>query len=329
MMNVNVLRFWLPAALLSIGISCSTEEKQEVFTTLNAGTHPMLDWVQKSPVRDICDTWYGNDLCTIDGEKLVRNALETEQPDFVMLQEIWRQEWCSNTGRPEASSKPPYVCSIPEGNQVLRILPIGYNFACTTGEKNFRNGMICIAYRPSFFQAKPFANNTGTCNGRDCSSLFHVLDAKCKTPWGSIALLRGESRYGPTVLVAVHLSIGLSSEDQDCQVEQIRVMRKVLAEFPDDFMVVAGDFNLDIDVGLYPRAIEELKILQNEIGLLRLRNDSKTNQMMITPFELDMIFTRGWTKEPKEVCQVRFLNPENEPPLIDHGFVVCRAGNKE
>ena len=329
MMNTKVWRFCLTAGLLSIVISCSTEEHQEVFATLNAGTHPMLDWIKKSPVREICDKWYGNDLCTVDGEKLVYNALETEQPDIVMLQEIWKQDWCGSPGRPGPSADPPYVCSIRDGNQVQRILPNGYNYACTMGEKNFRNGMNCVAYRPSFFEAKPFVGDNGVCNGRDCSSLFHVLDAKCKTPWGSIALLRGESRYGPTVLVAVHLSIGLSSEDQDCQVEQIRVMRKVLAVFPDDFLVIAGDFNLDIDVGLYPRAIEELKILQNEIGLLRLRNDSKTNQMMITPFELDMVFTRGWTKEPKEVCQVRFLNPEKEPPLIDHGFLICRAGNRE
>jgi len=294
----------------------------ESLATLNAGTHPLLDLIEESPVREICDIWYGNDLCTTDAEALVADAIAAEMPDVLLLQEIWDQTRCDDPVMPAASTEPPFVCSAGEAHQLERLLPREYDFACGADVPISRDALSCIAFKRSVFTPLGPPGSDAACLGRDCSGLLEVLEPECDTQWGKIIMLRGRAETGPAVLVSIHLFIDISWPDLLCQAEQVEVLGDTLAGLSDDtLMIVGGDFNLDLRLPI-PGA-RSLAGMQAEQALELLGDTGRTNQV-IPWLRLDMIFTRSWEASVDATCEVTFLNPDAGPPMIDHGLVMCR-----
>ncbi len=83
---------------------------------------------------------------------------------------------------------------------------------------------------------------------------------------------------------------------------------------------MGGDFNLDLRLPI--PAADCLAEMQVEQGLVLLGETERTNQLI--PLRLDMIFTRHWMGGADAACRVSFFNPEDVPPMIDHGLVLCR-----
>jgi len=290
--------------------------------TLNAGTHPLLDLIEPSPVRDVCDTWYGNDLCTMDAEELVKEAIASEMPDIILFQEIWDQTLCDGPAGQSPPADPPFVCSAGDAHQLVRVLPEDYDFACGTDKPGSRDALSCIAFKRAVFTPQGPQGVDSGCTNRDCSSLLEILETECDSEWGKIILLRGRTGSGPVVLVSVHLFLDFSLSALMCQAEQVRLLSDTLDGFSGDTLViVGGDFNLDLRLPLLGAAA--LAEMQAEQGLDLLGRTEPTNQV-IPCLRLDMIFTREWEGAADATCQVSFLNPDEGPPMVDHGLVMCR-----
>lgn len=321
LVNFSVYAACLVACDGNTSLDPSTLSRVESLATLNAGTHPLLDLIGRSPVRETCDIWYGNDLCTTDAESLAADAIKAEMPDILLLQEIWDQTLCDDPQRPAYSAESPFACSAGDTHQLIRVLPEDYAFACGTDKPGSRDALSCIAFKRSVFTPQGSQGVDKECGNRDCSSLLEILETECDSQWGKIVMLRGRTNTGPAVLVSVHLFLDIAWSALMCQAEQIRVLNDALDGLPDDTLViVGGDFNLDLRLPL-PGAVS-LAEMQAEQEMELLGETERTNQLI--PLRLDMIFTRDWERSIDPGCRVTFLNPEEGPPMIDHGLVMCR-----
>lgn len=290
-----------------------------IVATQNAGTTPFLDLIEEAPHREACDDWYGNNLCTNDTESILAEAISAEKPGILMLQEVWDQRRCSAPERPEEVDEPPFVCSMSEGHQLLRVLPEGYEFACAEGA---RDALTCVAFDTSVFQAETADGIEAVCPERDCSEHMIVTRSDCEELDGQVAFLRGTLDQGPAVITVVHLFAGLVAGGSDCRAAQLRAGQEALAELPDDIpILIAGDFNFDPSITTTADAVA-LEQLIEALDLVRLPTDGTTHR--IFEVTIDLVFSRGWPGADSARCETRYLDGDDEPPMLDHAYVGCR-----
>ena len=283
-----------------------------VVATQNAGTTELMDLLVFSELRPVCSESYGNNLCTVDSERLLADALLGAAPQVLFLEEVWEQARCAEPGRPPEANLPPFACSAGDTSQLARILPPGLRWACAAGYPD-----NCVAFHPDAFE--PTLGEA--CRDRDCSPAMMDIDAGCGPP-GRIAALAGRTASGDATLVVVHTSAGIESDDRACRATQLGALREFLGALPNDrVLLVGGDFNFDPqqdsgpDVDAYDRLLSDL-------SLVRLPDDGETHRLLLRDY--DLVLARGWSAPG---CRVSFVDPlEAGPeivPMLDHGLVVC------
>ncbi len=279
----------------------------------NAGTTPFLDMLGESDLREPCDDWYCNDLCTVDTEATIAAQVEATAPDVIMFEEVWDMTRCGDPDRPAEYQVAPYACSAGDGHQLTRVLPEGYSFACVHGE---RDSTACVAFRDAVFQPLSPAD----CSGRDCSALITDLESECEHE-GVTAFLRGTTELGPTTLAIAHLFIDFSGADELCRVQQLSVLEEALAALPaDEVLVLAGDFNLD-PLRWEGEDVDTLNGMVEDLGLRRLPDDTISH--LILDITIDLLFVRGWPGQDEATCELTFLDEGAAEPMLDHAFVIC------
>lgn len=283
----------------------------------NAGTTPFLDMLGESDLREPCDDWYCNDLCTSETEATLAGQVEATAPDVMMLEEVWDMSRCGDPDRPPEFQEPPYACSAGEGHQLTRVLPEGYSFACVHGE---RDSTTCIAFREAVFEPLSPSGEPADCDGRDCSALITDLESECERE-GATAFLRGTTHLGPTTLAVAHLFVDFSAEDELCRAQQLSVLQEALVALPsDEVLVLAGDFNLD-PLRWEGEDVDTLNELVEALDLERLPDDTISH--LILDITIDLLFTRGWPGEDEARCELTFLDEGAVEPMLDHAFVAC------
>lgn len=280
--------------------------------TQNAGTTTYLDLVADSPseeVREVCSTWYSNNLCLEGTEALVRGAVADDSPGLLFLQEMWDQPSCDDDDRPGEANVAPFACSLGSDPQPSRVLPGDWWWGCAGGYPD-----NCIAFPPTT------ATPTG-CDGQDCSSLVVSNDAGCGDP-GRIAYWEIETEAGPLVAVVVHTNAGMFEDDIACRAQQLESIQGVLAALPADTSIaMAGDFNLDPE--LYESAdAAAFEALVSELGLSRLGGYDESHR--ISHMKLDHVLARGAAVETGLACEARSLDEDETDVMLDHAWVVCR-----
>ena len=272
-------------------------------------------------MREPCDDWYCNDLCSVESEAVIAVAVAERRPDVMMFEEVWDQRRCAEPGRPAEYQLAPYACSAGDGHQLLRILPDGYSFGCVHGD---RDTTTCVAFRDAVFQPAPPAGSDAVCDGRDCSALMTDLESECENE-GAMAYFRGRSATGPTTLVVMHLYVDFSGPDKDCRAAQLQATQAALAGLPlSETIIMAGDFNLDPDLWEGPD-VDALAAMVEVLGLERLAIPGPTH--MFLEITIDLGFVRGWIEADDVSCETIFLDGNAEIPMIDHAFVDCRLAN--
>jgi hypothetical protein len=271
--------------------------------TLNAGTTTYLDLVADSPseeVREVCASWYDNNLCLAGTEALVTDAVSLELPDLLFLQEVWDQRGCVEEGRPAEVNAAPYACSLGLEQQPARLLPPDWWWGC--------------AFPPST------ATPSG-CDGQDCSALMDSLEAGCGDA-GRIATWAIETAAGPLAAVVVHTNAGAFEDDIACRAQQLQRITEFLAHLPDDHAIaMAGDFNLDPD--LYEGEDADMFGAMVEVlGLERLGGYDESHR--ISHATLDHVLVRGAAVSSEIGCTARYLDEGEPEVMLDHAWVMCR-----
>jgi hypothetical protein len=280
--------------------------------TQNAGTTTYLDLVADSPseeVREVCSSWYDNNLCLSVTEDLVTAAVATELPDLLFLQEVWDQRSCDDDDRPGDANEAPYACSLGSEAQPGRLLPGDWWWGCAQGYPD-----NCIAFPPSL--ATPVG-----CTGQDCSVLVEDLDAACGSP-GRIASWELETAAGPLLAVVVHTNAGAFEDDLACRAQQLEALQARLEALPAETSIaVAGDFNLD--PALYEGAdAEAFEVLVSATGLTRLGGYEQSHR--ISHVMLDHVLVRGAVVDVAASCEARYLDEGESDVMLDHAWVGCR-----
>lgn len=276
-----------------------------VVATQNAGTTPFMDALEPSPLRADCESGFENNLCTLDAEDALRDALAVSRPDLVALQEMWHDPWCDETDREPRWSSPPFVCA-RRGSQAARVLPEGHHHACSPGYPD-----NCLGWNPETFQAD--LPTTGPDHGLALTD----LTSGCARP-GRIALVQGSLLGQRATLVVVHTNAGPFPDDQSCRADQLGALVARIAADPDGLWFVAGDFNVDVDTGPGPdRAV--IDTLRDTHGLRRLPDDGSTARLL--PGDLDAVLVRGL--DDLGDCTVRFVDEDIRPLMMDHALVTC------
>ncbi|MBT3221105.1 MAG: endonuclease/exonuclease/phosphatase family protein [Proteobacteria bacterium] len=287
--------------------------------TQNAGTTPFLDGFGESPMRDNCDVYYCNDLCSVDAESVLAQAITDRQPDILMLEEVWDQRRCSDADRPTEVNEAPYACSAGDDHQLSRILAEDYYYACSDG---IRETQTCVTFRSSVFSPLKSDGSEGDCDGRNCSQMLVDLPADCEEE-GTMAYLRGKTAAGQaTTLMVMHLYTDFASGTQECRASQLQAAHEALLTLPEDEMLlIAGDFNLDPDQWEGPD-IDALQKMVDEVGLVRLPTEGPSH--MILDITIDLVFHRGWALASSVTCETVFLDEDAQVPMIDHAMIDCQ-----
>jgi len=288
-----------PAAVLSLA-------------TQNAGTTTYLDLVADSPsedVREVCSSWYDNNLCLAGTEELVAEAVTTDLPDLLFLQEVWGQRHCDEEDRPGEVNADPFACSLGLDPQLTRVLPADWWWGCAEGYPD-----NCIAFPPST------ATPTG-CDGQDCSALVDSLDAGCGDD-GRIAGWEIETAAGPLAVVVVHANAGAFEDDIACRAQQLRRVTEFLAHLPDDHaLAMAGDFNLDPELYEGEDAVM-FGAMVEVLGLTQLGGYEESHR--ISHVILDHVLVRGVAVDGGQTCDARYLDEGESDVMLDHAWVMCR-----
>ena len=304
-----VLILLLAACTAGDDSAASTPAVQSL-ATQNTGTSTSLSVVSDSPDEDVraeAEAWYGNNLCRLGTEAILRDTIVAEEPDLLFLEETWYQPNCDAEGRPPEMAQDPWVCSAGDGWQLERLLPAEWSWACAAGYPD-----NCLAFAPGLAPA------TG-CDGRDCSALMVSNPAACG-PDGRIAYLELDTAAGPLVAVVVHTSAGITLDDMDCRAAQLESIQAVLATLPAETSIaMAGDFNLDTDLfdGADAQAYAELIAA---LGLTELEQSEETHR--VSHLRIDHLLVRG-PAVAQPACTVRFLDAEADEQMMDHGWVGC------
>ena len=274
-------------------LACAGDELPDelVVATQNAGTTPLLDLVEESELRETCEAWYENNLCTLDAERLLAEALAEDPPDLLFLQEVWHEDWCE--GLEGEALLAPFACSEP-GVPLERVLPEGSDWQCSPAYPD-----NCIVY------GERFEPDTWTDMGAECSAP------------GRTAKLSGLLDGEPTTLVVVHTNAGFDQDSVDCRVEELRDVQDHLATV-DGALILGGDVNHDPSVDREDStAFAELL---EATGMVRLEDDGPTARLLQN--DLDVVTTRHVL--PYGSCSVRFVDAGTSPLMFDHGLVTCR-----
>ena len=308
----------LAASLALGGLGCSPSLEPVLrLANQNAGTTPFLDLLGESELREPCDDWYCNDLCTTSTEARIAGQVEASAPDVMMLEEVWDMTRCSDPDRPPEMNEPPYACSGGDGHQLTRVLPDDYSFACVHGE---RDSSACIAFRSAVFEPLSPEGEPDPCGGRDCSALITDLESECEQE-GVMAFLRGTTQHGPTTLALAHLFLDFSADDEVCRAQQLSALQAALTALPEDeLLILAGDFNLD-PLRWEGEDVDALEELIDVLDLQRLPDDTISH--LILDITIDLLFTRGWPGEDDARCELTFLDETSPEPMLDHAFVAC------
>lgn len=277
-----------------------------VVATQNAGTTPFLDLIESSDLRDVCEAHYSNNLCTLDAEEALRDALSAERPHVVFLQEMWDRTGCDDADRPGEAQRAPFVCSAT-GSQLVRVLPGSMSWACGTAYPD-----NCIAWDPARFAPG------GACDGRDCSAAMTDLTFDCSQE-GRIALVDGTLDGAPATLVVAHTNAGPSDDDQACRAEQLGIVQAALEARADRVWLLGGDVNHDPAVGTGADA-QAFATLLAATGAVRWPDDGDTSRLL--PSDLDVVVAKGLARDAS--CAVRFVDEDRSPVMFDHALVVCR-----
>jgi hypothetical protein len=280
--------------------------------TQNAGTTTYLDMVADSPaeaVREVCSTWYSNNLCVEGTETQLADAVSQEAPDLLFLQEMWDQASCDDDDRPGEANLAPFVCSLGSDNQLSRVLPADWWWGCAGGYPD-----NCVAFPPAL------TTPTG-CDGQDCSSLVVSHDGGCGDP-GRIAYWELDTSAGPLVAVVVHTNAGMFEDDIACRAQQLDSIAAVLAALPPETSIaMAGDFNLDPE--LYESGdAEAFASLVADLGLSWLGGYDESHR--ISHVKLDHVLVRGAALATGQVCEARYLDEGEADVMLDHAWVGCR-----
>lgn len=310
---------WGAAVLSGLGVFAACGPRPvEGLATQNAGTTPFLDMYGESDLRGVCDDQYCNDLCTVDTEDRLAAALVETGADIVMLQEIWDQSRCGEGEWPEEAWGEPFACSAGEAHQLQRVLPETHRFACAEGG---RDTLTCAAFHEEVLQPTSPGGSAVTCEDRDCSAALQGVETSC-TGDAALAILHGEVRGGPVALASIHLQSGVLSEDASCRAAQLEDLGAALSTLPQDTrLYLAGDFNFDPSVS-DGADTDALTALVEDLGLTRHSPNAVTHS--IVEWEIDLLFTRGWDSATTATCEVRFVDENQDPPMIDHGLLHCR-----
>ena len=280
--------------------------------TQNAGTTTYLDLVADSPsedVREVCSSWYSNNLCVDETELQLAEAVAGETPDLLFLQEMWNQAHCDDDDRPAEVNQAPFVCSLGSDLQPSRVLPGDWWWGCAGGYPD-----NCIAFPPSL------ATPSG-CEGQDCSALVVSNEAGCGDT-GRVAYWELDSADGPLVAVVVHTAAGMFEDDIACRVQQLESIQAVLEALPaDTSIVMAGDFNLDPDLYVSDDAAA-FSSLGSSLGLSWLGGYDESHR--ISHVRLDHVLVRGPAVAQKMSCEIRYLDEGQEDVMLDHGWLMCR-----
>ncbi len=280
--------------------------------TQNTGTTTYLDLVADSPseeVREICSTWYDNNLCVAGTEALLAEAVPQDAPDLLFLQEVWDQSSCDDDDRPGEADVAPFACSLGSDPQPSRVLPADWWWGCAGGYPD-----NCLAFPPSI------ATPTG-CIGQDCSSLVVSHDLGCGDP-GRIASWELQTASGPLLAVVVHTNAGAFEDDIACRALQLEGIAAVLEALPAETSIaMAGDFNLDPD--LYQSAdAAAFEALVSGLGLAWLAGYEESHR--ISHVKLDHVLVRGAAVATGLGCEARYLDEGEPDVMLDHAWVVCR-----
>ena len=310
-----------PAAPPAEGL-CSEQEDPcpiERLATLNAGTTPLLSLLADDPppkVRTNCSDWYSNNLCLLWAEQTLQATIVQEVPDLIFLQEMWNQDDCGKADRPAEVSAEPYVCAAGEGSQLERVLPQGYQYAC--GHSYPDN---CIAFRFGTFLPTLPDGSQAACDGNDCSAHMVDIQAECGTD-GRLAMMRGLTADGPTILAVVHTNAGIDGDDAVCRSQQILALTQVLLdESSDTVILMGGDFNLDPQKTSSLEDVAAFENMRDELGLTPLPVNTATH--LLLSMQLDHLLVRGWSASDSAACGVQSLNPSEKKAVFDHFFVRC------
>ena len=285
-----------------------------VVATQNAGTTPFMDLLVPSPLRETCESWYDNNLCTLASEAHLGEALVELQPDLLFLQEVWEQGGCADPDRPGEVNDAPFACGAGAGSQLGRVLPAGdYRWACADGYPD-----NCVAFRAGALEPAG-----GACLARDCSAAMVSVEAACGEP-GRIAYLRGDTAEGPLTAVVVHTHAGIDAADAQCRRDQLDALRQVLVgEVPaGERVVVAGDFNLDpsehtgVDVDAFVALLDA-------VGLAALASAGPSHRILGQT--LDLVLVRGFAAAQGEPCAVALVDEGDPLPMFDHALVWCEV----
>lgn len=304
-------------SLVSAGCEKKSEGDSRSITrlsTMNTGTTVTMDLLfpADSDVRENCDEWYGNNLCLLESELLVAEALRNERPDIAFLQEIWTQSGCEDTDRPREVNESPYACAAGPGEQIERILPEGYSYACASEYPD-----NCIAFRTKAFQPVSESGEPGECAGLDCSDHMVSNPAECGRD-GRIAYIRGTTIHGPAMAVVVHTNSGT---DDLCRAQQLDSIQAVLEAEPTETVIfMAGDFNMDPEIH-HGEDVDAFWQLVEAVSLERIPDDEDTHRILKQ--DLDIMLTRNWPGSSSVVCHVSFLDEGTEVPMFDHAFLLC------
>jgi hypothetical protein len=294
--------FWVVLA------ACSREpdEPDLVVATQNVGTTPFMNAIQQSDLREPCETWYDNNLCTLDAEQDFARALDAVVPTVLFLNEVWHDEWCEDPKRPADIQAAPFACA-GDGEPLARYLPDSHHWACATDYPD-----NCIAFDPDRFVPD------GTCDDRDCSAGIVDLQADCAVD-GRAATLSGTLEGQPAILTVVHTNAGFFTADQECRAEELDAIRHALEPVDDDtVLLLGGDVNHDpehtgIDADAFAALLEAT-------GLQRLPDDGDTARLVT--MDLDIVAARGVLEHG--ACTVEFVDEGSEVVMFDHALVRCR-----
>ena len=294
--------------LFALSWGCGPNQTPPVIIiSQNAGTTPLMDALEETPLRAICEEYYSNNLCLLDSEQALAAALQQDGPTLALFQELWsREAWCAAADRPEEAQTEPFACA-GQGPQLERVLPEGLSWTCSAGYPD-----NCIAW-----DSERFVPEIG-CTERDCGEQLEDLSSSCAPP-GRIALLEGTLDGVPTTVVVVHTRAGFTSEERACRVEQLEGLAVRLQASSAARIVVAGDFNLNPDETA-PTDSQAFHTMLDAVGLRRVEDDGDTFRLIEQ--DLDAVAVLGLPDVL--ACSVRFVDEDISPWMFDHGMLSCR-----
>ncbi|HJL18654.1 MAG TPA: hypothetical protein RMH99_23535 [Sandaracinaceae bacterium LLY-WYZ-13_1] len=282
--------------------------------TFNVGTTPFIDFLGRADYRADCRDWYDNNLCLQAAEDAVRDELAALEPRFILLQEMWFADGCTEADRPPRADEPPFVCAL-EGRPIERVLPAGFGHACATAHPD-----NCVGFDRDAFTVE---DEAASCDGRDCAAALVGVDADCGGPSRS-AILRGRTDDGPLALVVLHLNAGPTPEDQACRAAQLEALRLALDAEVDGgaALLIGGDFNFDPAVTDGPDT-EAFEALVGDHGLSRLADDPAVETNRLLEADIDFFLARGLPGQEASECTQRFVDGHLDAPFFDHALVSC------